>query len=202
MDNPSPTSEINKFLTALAPEKLSAWDADDTNKLIAGLLTQIEICYDHRSKIQLSHLDDLVRTCKALRLFLDNSFSRDEPAQKNLSKIVSKLHSLFLTNYKITSHEVEELQFNEKTSELLHELNIISSMSWANHGYYGWSAEDIKKEKEERRRRLMEFAIQNLEEVIRTAYNWGKNGGGRNCHITLEQKTKIRIFETLNDGSL
>jgi hypothetical protein len=203
MGHLSSVNEIDKFIIALAPDKLSEWNIGDIRKLVVGLLTQLELSYPYGAEIKLNLLDELVGTCKALRLFLDrSSFSRDEQVQINLSKIISRLNSLFLSNYRITSYEIEELYFNEQASELLHDLNIISSIYSVRNGYYGMSSEDIQKQKDERRRRLLEFATQNIEGVIKTAYNWGRNGGGHNCHITPDQRTRIRIFEALNDGIL
>lgn len=194
----SPTSEINNFLTVLAPDKVSGWSMEDIRKFLVGLQSVLEINYSQDARIQLRLLDDLVQTCTSLRDFLNNSGTDQvEQAQKNLSKIITILHRLFLTNYSISASEIDELRFNEKAYELLIELGVVPSQYPASQGYYGRSHQDRETEKLARRAELLEFATNNIERIIKTSYNWGSNGRPWNSKITEDQKIRIRIYESL-----
>lgn len=196
------SNDIEKYIGALAPNNLYAYDSTDIGKGLVGLKLRLQHEFPYPYFIPLNMLSRLANTCKELRSKLTElNLDHEAPQHQTLSEIVQHILSSFSREFHLNSYQIEQMQFQQKTYELLHTLDLRGHNSITTGFYYG-DSEEQKSCEENYRNSLLAFVSDNPAEVVKLVFHWAQAGEGHREPIGHHEQTLITIFQTLEGGEL
>jgi len=196
-------AKLREVLDYAAVDKLYAYDLERLSLIAVGLHTALQrdlptSYINVESAVPASWFKELVTVCGGIRgRILTLDVAADYPVYKTLEAIVSHIEWLFFNSYRITDKSIEEEQFDDSIYRLLRLLNLVDSSTRLLGWYDTRDAAEIAREKEEKRRALLDFVKRNPEEVVSAVFHWGRNPPGRNVKITHDRQELFEIFRLI-----
>lgn len=176
---------LHLALELLEKKRLFIYDSvDDLKKPLAAfdvaLATDIDLGHlNHNYPFPIQHLKALAETCyNSRQRTIEINIPLDSPILELLNSCIAKVERIYDICYGLRSFQIEKMQYEEKIYDFLIAIGVYESdkRHFGGMGHIDWEEEKEKKKKEDvaKKLELIDFAKNNLEEVVHTIHSWAR----------------------------
>ena len=204
MDALKGLKNLHYALVLLEERELYIYDSVDEFKKPVGLFykgLKLDLNPDHfnqRHQFNIRSLRTLAETCLNIRNKLDElNAPSDSPILDTLSSCIYYVERIYRNCYGLRDFQIEKIKYNEKVYDLLIALGIYKSDSQYFGGFDLIDWNDKEQENEANKIELIDFAKNNLEEVIRTIHSWARENSQYNARIGQDTQEVILVHDLI-----
>ncbi|TYO70618.1 hypothetical protein DQ397_004198 [Pseudomonas sp. CK-NBRI-02] len=130
----------------------------------------------------------------------------DSPILELLNSCIAKVERIYDKCYGLGSAQIEKMQYEEKVYDFLIAIGVYKSdkRHFGGMGYIDWAEEKEKKKKEDeaKKQELIDFAKNNLEEVVHTIHSWARGYTQFNARIGQDALPVIAVHNLLQAAKI
>ena len=195
---------LHYALVLLAERDLYIFDSVDEFKKPVGLFhkgLKLDLDPDHfdqKHPFNIRSLRTLAETCLTTRNKLDELRApNDSPIVDTLNSCINYVERIYRNCYGLRDFHIEKMQYDEKVYDLLIALGIYKSDSQYFGGFDLIDWNDKEQKEEAKKLDLIDFAKNNLEDVIRTIHSWARENSQYNARIGQGMQEVILVHDLI-----
>jgi len=154
--------------------------------------------FDRNYPLRIDELRVLAETCNNIRKKLDElEAPKDSPVITTLESCIFHVERIYDNCYGLKGFHIEKIQYEEKVYDLLIALGVYQSNDryFGEFGHVDWDVE--KQQKADDKLKLINFAKDNLEEVIHTIHSWARKNSHYNARIRQDTDAVISVYNLI-----
>lgn len=204
---------LHLALELLDKKRLFIYDSvDDLKKPLAAfdvaLATDIDLASLNRAyRLSIAQLNILAETCYNSRQKMNElNPPLDSPILELLNSCIAKVERIYDICYGLRSVQIEKMQYEEKVYDFLIAIGVYESdkRHFGGMGYIDWEEEKEKKKKEDAAKKLdlIDFAKNNLEEVVHTIHSWARGNTRYDARIRQDTLAVIAVHNLIQAAKI
>lgn len=186
--------KLHLALELLDKNRLFIYDSvDDFKKPLAAfdvaLAADIKLeNLDRNYQYPLQHLKTLAETCYNCRKKMNEiNPPLDSPILGLLDSCIAQVERIYDKCYGLRSFKIKKMQYEEKVYDFLIAIGVYQSDNrhLGGLGYIDWEVDNESKKNDDaaKKRDLIDFAKNNLEDVVHTIHSWARENTQYNARI-------------------
>ncbi len=205
--------KLHLALELLDKNRLFIYDSiDDFKKPLAAfdvaLVADIHLENLNRNyPFPLQHLKTLAETCYNCRKKMNEiNPPIDSPILRLLDSCIVQVERVYDKCYGLRDFQIETMQYEEKVYDFLIAIGVYQNdkRHLGGLGYIDWEEDNESKKKEDaaKKRDLIDFAKNNLEDVVRTIHSWARENTQYNARIQQNAHAVIAVHNLIQAAKI